>query len=223
MPAADGLKALLRNRAARVATVFLIAQGALFYAIAGRETAPLVRPLREAPERFGEWRMVQEGVIEQEIRDVLRADDVVSRIYANGAGRPLSLFVAYFKTQRAGQAPHSPRNCLPGAGWVPSTSDIIEIPIPGRAQPIRVNRYVVARGEEKSVVLYWYQSRDRVVASEYEAKFYLVADSIRYRRSDTALIRVVSPVGGGDEAEATQAAIDFIQSFFIPLREHLPA
>jgi EpsI family protein len=163
-------------------------------------------------------------VIEKETLDVLRADDVVTRMYAeSGTGRFANLFVAYFKTQRTGQAPHSPKNCLPGSGWAPSTSDVIPIPVDGQEAPLQVNRYIVQRGEEKSVVLYWYQTPKRVIASEFVAKYYLVLDSIRYHRSDTALVRVVTPVFNGDEDAATKTAIRFVQSFFTPLRQYLPS
>lgn len=214
----------LGSRHALAVSLALVAQALVFYAFSGVENVPATRPLREAPAQFGDWTMASEGVIEQEVRDVLRADDIVSRVYAqSGSGRLASLFVAYFKSQRTGQAPHSPKNCLPGAGWMPSTSEAMRIPIVGRAAPIQVNRYIVSRGEEKSVVIYWYQTRDRVIASEYEAKFYLVVDSIRYRRSDTALVRVVTPVRNDDEAGATNAAVEFVQSFFTPLRQFLPS
>jgi EpsI family protein len=106
---------------------------------------------------------------------------------------------------------------------VPSESDTLAIPIAGRAQPIVVNRYVVSKGEEKSLVLYWYQSRDRAVASEYRAKFYLVADAIRYNRTDTALVRVVVPVFRNDAAGATATAVEFVRAFFTPLRQFLPS
>jgi len=73
------------------------------------------------------------------------------------------------------------------------------------------------------VVLYWYQSRNRVVASEYRAKIYLVTDAIRYNRTDTALVRVIVPVAGNDSAAATTTAEEFVQAFFMTLRRHLPA
>jgi EpsI family protein len=212
------------KRHALVLSLALLTQALVFYAFSGAEEVPAPRPLREAPARFGDWTMATEGVVEQEVRDVLRADDVVSRVYAqSGSGRAASLFVAYFKSQRTGQAPHSPKNCLPGSGWVPSSSDAMRIPIAGRAEPIQVNRYIVSKGDEKSVVIYWYQTRDRVIASEFEAKFYLVINSIRYHRSDTALVRVVTPVRDDDEAGATKAAVEFVQSFFTPLRQFLPS
>jgi EpsI family protein len=194
------------------------------FAVSRREAVPLARPLGEFPAQLGAWSQAQEGFVDQETLDVLRADDVLSRTYADPArGRGASLFVAFFKSQRTGQAPHSPKNCLPGSGWTPSESDVRAIQVPGRDQPISVNRYVVSKGEDKSVVLYWYQSRDRVIASEYRAKFYLVADAIRYNRTDTALVRVVVPVSGGDVAVATNTAVEFVQAFFMSLRRHLPA
>jgi EpsI family protein len=215
--------AFLRRRAVIVLTLFLLLQSALFYGFSGVESAPPARPLKDSPVQYGGWRLATEGVIEQETLDVLRADDVVTRIFADTAtGRLANLFVAYFNSQRTGQAPHSPKNCLPGSGWTPSTSDALAIPIAGLDEPIRVNRYIVQRGEDKSVVLYWYQTPKRVIASEFEAKFYLVVDSVRYHRSDTALIRVTSPVVGGDEAAAVKSATEFVQSFFIPLRQYLP-
>ena len=95
--------------------------------------------------------------------------------------------------------------------------------IPGRPDPIEVNRYVVGKGDQKSLVLYWYQSRDRVIASEYKAKFYVVADALRYNRTDTALVRVTLPIVDNNVERSQKAAIDFIHSFYSPLRQHFPA
>lgn len=224
MDGSKGMFQFLKSTPARLLTAVLVLQIAGLVAVSRREAVPMSRPLAEFPAQLGAWSLVQEGAVDQETRDVLRADDILTRAYADPAqGRGASLFVAYFKSQRAGQAPHSPKNCLPGAGWTPSESDLLSIPVVGRAQPIVVNRYVVSKGEEKSVVLYWYQSRDRVVASEYRAKIYLVADAIRYNRTDTALVRVIVPVVGDDTTTATTTAQEFVQSFFMALRRHLPA
>jgi EpsI family protein len=196
----------------------------MFYSFSGMEAVPASRPLKACPLQFGHWNMTQEGAIDKETQDVLRADDALVRLYTQpSTGAVASLFVAYFKTQRTGQAPHSPKNCLPGAGWAPSASETLAIAIPGLSEPIQVNRYIVARGDEKSVVLYWYQTPKRTIASEFEAKFYLVADSIRYHRSDTALVRVVISVLNNDEITATNTAVDFVRSFFLPLRQYLPS
>ena len=112
--------------------------------------------------------MESEIALDKDTLEVLKADETLSRSYVE-AGHPLGaqLFVAYFGSQRTGQTPHSPRNCLPGTGWLPSEREMIVIPVEGRQEPVESNRYVISKGEYKSIVLYWYQSRDRTVASEY--------------------------------------------------------
>ena len=138
----------------------------------------------------GPWQLQEEGVIDQDTRDVLKADDLLNRVYADpSSNQAANLFIAAFRSQRNGKAPHSPKNCLPGNGWTPLNEREIRIDV-GAAAPIPVNEYVVQHGEARSVVLYWYQSRDRAVANEYKAKFWVIADAIRYNRTDTALIRV---------------------------------
>jgi len=148
--------------------------------------------------------------MEKKVQEVLRADDTLNRLYLDPvrAARAF-LFVAFFKTQRYGQAPHSPKNCLPGAGWQPVEDRRIPLAVPGQAIPIEVNEYIISHGDQQSVVLYWYQSHSRVIARELEAKFWLVADAIRYHRSDTALVRVMVPVAGNGRAAAEQVAADF--------------
>ncbi len=210
------------SRAALILSVLLLTQAAVFYGFSRGELAPPHRPLDQLPLRFGDWNMVKQGVMEKEIQDVLQADDYVTRWYAKPNAPVASLFVAFFKSQRAGQAPHSPKNCLPGSGWIWTVSDTIPITLPD-SRTVTVNRYIVQRGEQKSMVLYWYQSRDRVVASEYSAKVYVVSDALRYNRTDTALVRVEVPVFEGNDQAATAAGVDFVKSFFSTLRSFLPA
>lgn len=185
---------------------------------------PAIRPLAEFPAQVGAWSLLKDVGVDADTLAVLRADDTLSRYYQKQDDRrAMSLFVAFFRSQRTGQAPHSPKNCLPGAGWAPSEAGEVAISVPGQPAPIRVNRYIVSRGDLKSVVLYWYQSRDRVIASEYLAKVYLVADAVRYNRSDTALVRITAPVVAGNEAAAKEAAEEFLRAMFPVLRERLPS
>lgn len=215
----------LNSRNARILTVVLLAQASLFYGFSTRrENVPSHRPLDNFSFDSSNWNLVQNVDVDKDTLDVLKADDLLSRVYQDKqTGEVATLFVAYFGTQRTGKAPHSPKNCLPGSGWAPSQSGTIAIPVAGQAQPIRVNKYVVAKGENESIVLYWYQSHNRVVASEYSAKIYTVTDSIRYNRSDTSLVRVVVNVNDGNTQKATQTAVSFVQAFFQPLKQYLPA
>ena len=215
---------LLQSKSARILTFVLLAQACVFYGFSRSETVPPNRPLQDFALDNPGWVMRQNVELDKDTLDVLRADDILSRIYQDKqTGQYANLFVAYFRTQRTGKTPHSPKNCLPGSGWVPSESGTVAIPIAGEAHPIDVNRYIVSRGENQSVVLYWYQARSRVIASEYSAKIYTVTDAIRYNRSDTALVRVVVGVENGNTKRATDAAVAFVQAFFEPLRHYLPA
>jgi len=205
-------------------TVLLLLQGGIYYAVALRdENVPAMPPLQDFPSTVGPWHLYKDIPIESEVQDILKADDTLNRIYlAPDNATPAYFFIAFFKTQRTGQAPHSPKNCLPGAGWEPIESEPVHIQVPGRAEPILSNRYVVAKGEDKSVVLYWYQSHNRIIAGEFQAKFWLIADSIKYRRSDSALVKVMVPVRGNDVQEATKTAVDFVQASFPSLEKQLP-
>src|ERR1700693_5191090 len=133
----------LKVRPAMILSSFLIIQGSLFYGFSRGETPPSYRALDEFPKKIGGWRMIQQGVMEQEIKDVLRADDYITREYAASPERAANLFVAFFKSQRAGQTPHSPKNCLPGSGWVWTIADTIPVTVTGRAVLIEINRYLV--------------------------------------------------------------------------------
>jgi EpsI family protein len=221
----------LNSWPARIVTVLLVVQAALLYSAIRPEIVPPSRPLDSVPAVLGSWQLAQTGVIEQEVLDVLKADDTLNRIYCTSAtgdctkgqqGIAANLFVAAFRTQRTGKAPHSPKNCLPGAGWERISTGEIDIDV-GRAAPITVNRYVVAYGSQRDLVLYWYQSRDRAVADEYKAKFWVMADAIRLNRTDTALIRVIVPLADRDEAQAQATATDFVKSFYSTLLEYLPS
>ena len=166
--------------------------------------------------------MLRDNAMDEDVKETLRADDYLTRDYSDSGGRTIDLFVAFFKSQRAGQTPHSPKNCLPGSGWIWSVSDAVAVPIQDRAVPIEVNRYIVSKGDDKAAVLYWYQSRDRIVASEYRAAVFTAWDALRYNRTDTALIRVVIPIVGNREDVATRSGIAFIQAVFSTLRGFFP-
>ena len=215
----------LKSKQAKILSAILVVQAVLFYGIVSRtEAHPPTQPLAELSEQLGGWRMSNQGVIDDETRELLKADELLNRSYVNPALRTeANLFVAYFKTQRTGQTPHSPKNCLPGNGWMQTLAEIMKVEVPGRTDAIEVNRYLVSKGEYKSIVIYWYQSRDRVVADEFRARFYTAADAIRYNHTDTALVRVVVPVINGDAQGATDAAVNFMKEFYRPLRQHFPS
>ena len=144
--------------------------------------------------------------IDRETLDVLGAGDVLSRVYTqNGQSAPIGLFIGYFPTQRTGQTIHSPKNCLPGAGWVFESSTSVDL-IDVNGKPHRVGEYIIANGAAKQFVIYWYQAHGRSVANEYMAKIYMVADAIRMNRTDGALVRVITPISSSEDTTAARNA-----------------
>src|SRR6478609_1635098 len=122
----------LKRNSSRILTAALVLQGGLYYAVASRaENVPSVSPLTTFPSTAGQWETVRDLPIEQAVQDVLRADDTLNRVYATRSGSTASLFIAFFKTQRFGQAPHSPKNCLPGSGWEPIETGTVTVPVGG--------------------------------------------------------------------------------------------
>jgi EpsI family protein len=218
-----GGAAWLKTPAAVGLSLFLVTQAVAYYSIPKTEQHFETRPLTEFPKVLGNWQSLAEYPMESEVQAVLKADDTLTRTYgAPGAEAGVNLFVAFFRSQAAGVAPHSPKNCLPGAGYAPVSSGTVRIPIPALGESIEVNRYVVARGEEQTLVLYWYQTPKRIVASEFEAKFWLAADSIRYHRSDTSLVRVIVPMGRLAPGVADRLSVSFVQALLPALNQHLP-
>lgn len=216
------LPSLLKSKPFIAVTLALVAQTLVLRAVSRPENVKAPPPLAAFPMEVDAWRMVQEGYVDPETRDILKADDLLSRVYHRlGDRTPVSLFVASFLSQRNGKAPHSPKNCLPGSGWVQDTEEILPLEIPGYGT-IEVNHYLVSNRESKSDVMYWYQSRNRVVASEYKAKLFVMADAIRYNRTDTALVRVIAPVIDRQDEPSKKINIEFIRAAFPIVRDYLP-
>ena len=189
--------------------VLVLAGGVInFWEVAG-EARVERRPLAEFPAEFGGWaRRGPDARFDAATEAVLRADDYVTRDYTDARGRFVSFYVGYYGTQKTGATYHSPLNCLPGSGWSLEEPQTVEIkPADGRPA-FAANSYVIRNASQSMLLIYWYQGRGRATASEYWDKVYTVIDSVRLRRSDAAMVRVLVPVTGSEE-EAMQMAARF--------------
>ena len=207
-----------------VVAALLIASAAIFLQARSRsEVFPPRLPLQSFPQQLGTWTST-DIPIDKEVLDILGPGDFLLRVYQNPE-RPepaVGLFIAYFRSQRVGDTIHSPQHCLPGAGWTPIENTRVALNMPGH-QPFLANRYVIAKGDARQIVLYWYWAHDRGVASEYWAKYYLVADSIKMNRSDGALVRLTSVIQPGETADAAQQRIlPFTDSLLPLLDSYIP-
>ena len=164
--------------------------------------------------------------MDEDVLRVLGADDYLSRVYYQSETTAVGFFMGYYKSQRQGDTIHSPLNCLPGAGWQAVSEGRLTIRdvAPG-AGDITVNRYVIQKGLERQLVLYWYQSHGRVVASEYWSRAFLINDAIRLNRTDGGLVRVIAPIRVDAEdggASAERLAEQFVRTIFPVLPAYLP-
>ena len=134
---------------------------------------------------------------------VLKVDDYLWRQYGSTDGPPLGLYIGYYQSMRQGVTYHSPKNCLPGSGWYFVETGTIPLQVTdGHGQPVEINKFIIQKGLDKQLVLYWYQDRGRVLTSEYWAKAYMILDALLQHRTDGAFIRITIPFPSGTEAEA---------------------
>lgn len=203
-----------------------MAATALFMANARESELPISRTaFAEFPMTLDGWRAVNDPPMEEDILKVLGVDDYLSRAYYRPDGAAVGLYMGFYGSQRQGDTIHSPLNCLPGAGWEPLSEGRATIAnAGGPGVDIEVNRYVVQKGLDRQLVLYWYQSHGRVVASEYTSRLLLIHDAIRMNRTDGSMVRVIAPIAvGRDAAEAERLATDFVRSLFPHLSGYLPS
>ncbi len=210
---------------ALVLTLCLVASAVTIGRASKSEPVPPRSPLGQLPMAFGGFAGGRAVDLDPAVLQVLGVDDHINRVYRpDGTRIPIGLYVGYYMTQRQGDTMHSPMNCLPGSGWQPVASGRMQIAI--GSQPVEVNRYLVEKGGERMLVLYWYQSHGRVVASEYWGKIYMVLDAMRLNRTDAALVRVVIPVShfeADGEQTAETLGVRFVRGLFPLLEHYIPA
>jgi EpsI family protein len=217
----------LRARVALVVAV--LAASAVLVARSDRyEDVPLRSSFNDFPMAIGGWQGIAQPGFSSAVLDILRVDDYLTRMYVKRSDSALGLYIGYWRSQRQGDTIHSPLNCLLGAGWEPLSKRTIFVPssAEGGGSSVPINRYLIQKNLDRQLVLYWYQSHGRVVASEYTSKFWLVADAMRLNRTDGAIVRVTAPIADDSpaaEARAEQSALAFVQALFPELGRFLPA
>jgi exosortase D (VPLPA-CTERM-specific) len=166
----------------------------------GAEAIPQRETFAAFPKHVANWDG-RRSALEQIYLDALKVDDYVLADFARSGRDNVNFFVAWYDTQTAGRTTHSPRSCLPAGGW--RIVDLKQVEVPGAAvngAPLRVNRVEIALGTQRHLVYYWFQQRGRVITDEYAAKWFLFWDSLLERRTDGALVRLITPIQAGESA-----------------------
>jgi EpsI family protein len=185
------------------------------------EAVPLRKPLDSFPATLGSWQGRAGTIFGRDILDKLKLTDYVMRNYVDPDGRELNLYIGYWDTQRKGAVIHSPKNCLPGAGWEPVEASLLTVPLPAPHPPIAVNRYLIQKERAQQVVLYWYQSQGQAIAGEVPARIAMVKSALVRNRTDGAIVRVMSPVFVSAR-ETSDRLVAYVQAMYPLLGDYLP-
>jgi EpsI family protein len=191
---------------ARFAVVaLLLACTGVFQQLRARNVvAPPRTSLASFPLQLGQWAGTDIPIPPETLKKLDRGEFLQRDYQDRNANNPeVSLYLAYFPNQRAGRRQHSPEDCLAGSGWTTVESGTTTLSLPGY-MPFPANRYVITKGRDRQLVLFWFWGRGRGIASEDWADFYLVFDSLRLNRNDDALIRINTPLRAEEDPDAGQ-------------------
>ena len=187
------------------------------------EVFPARTSFDEFPMTLGAWTGHRDS-LEGIYQDALKLDDYLLANFAQSSGGPINLYIAYYNSQRKGEAVHSPRSCLPGGGWQLRDFDqrtLANVIIDGR--PLRVNRTLIELGNRRQLVYYWFQQRGRVITNEFVVKWYLLWDALTRHRTDGALVRLIVALPlTSSEAEADRRLTDLSSRIAPTLTRYIP-
>jgi EpsI family protein len=212
-----------RTRECWIAILILLVAGLGIRSLSHGEATPLRLNLHTLPSQIGSWVGIEQ-VLEPHILQLLKVDDYLMRQYVGApADPPIGLYVGYYQSMRQGATYHSPKNCLPGGGWsFVHTGKLHLQGIEGQEQPVEVNQFVIQKGLDKQLVLYWYQDRGRIITSEYWARLYMVFDAITRHRTDGAFVRIMVPMVPTAEDATYAQGKAFAEQLLPILQAHLP-
>ena len=171
-----------------VATVVLLS-GTILAAVLAERRIPseLAFPLDRIDPQISGWSAAGDSELDPNVLRVLAPTSYLSRTYRKG-NRQMDLFISYYSVQRAGETMHSPKHCLPGAGWEIWKHGSLSVPFEGK--PVEVNSYSIQNSGRRMLMVYWYQSKDRIIASEYVGKILLARDTLLTGRTAGSIVRL---------------------------------
>jgi EpsI family protein len=170
---------------------------------AHRVPQPLTLHLDRISSQIGGWTALRDHTLDEPSLHVLAATEYLSRTYQKDNAQ-LDLFIAFYARQRAGESMHSPKHCLPGAGWEIWKHDSTSVTIDGKN--VQINKYSIQNQGARRLMYYWYQSKDRIVASEYLGKILLAKDTLFTGHTAGSIVRVMMPEISGNTEEAAAFA-----------------
>ncbi|MDY0131712.1 MAG: EpsI family protein [Desulforegulaceae bacterium] len=182
-----------------------------------------IQPLKDFskfPLKIGKWQG-EKDFFNQKIYDILGVDDSVLAHYKDDKNQYVQLYIGFYRNQKEGDLIHSPKNCMPGAGWNIVNSGIEEVVLEDD-KTIKVIKLNLKKDSEEQIVLYWFHSRGRIISSEYFQKIWLVIDSVTRGRTDGSFVRLVSPVNETRD-KTLEILKEFTSEIYPYLNEYIPS
>jgi EpsI family protein len=198
-----------------ILAIILLTSG-LCYLIRHYSPSPIaIQSDRQFPLTKSQWTGTEDE-LSQAVLDMLKPDIIFSGAYRNNDNKEVALLFQYYAPQNTEGTPHSPRNCLPGSGWIIESVSDIRLNINGRE--IRGGRFIISLENKKQAMDFWYITRFGETANDYRLKLYMIAASLTFKPHDVAFVRVV---GDGDPA-GLAALADFEKNFVGEVYNFLP-
>ncbi|OYY48763.1 MAG: VPLPA-CTERM-specific exosortase XrtD [Methylophilales bacterium 28-44-11] len=138
----------------------------------------------------------------------------------NRANTNVGVYLGYTESQRRGFVPHSPKACIPGGGWEISDTKLHRVDIDANKH-FEVTRMVIAKGESKQLIYYWFHQRGRDLSNEFPMKFALLYDAIQLNRTDGAIVRFTTTIYKSEE-DADRVLTEFIRLNYPKFQEFIP-
>jgi exosortase D (VPLPA-CTERM-specific) len=183
-----------------VVLFLLIATLILGNGINFRETPPIKKPFNQFPLDVGTWHG-KRAFLSSDVLASLYFSDYTMIDYVNPDGKIISLYIAYYQSQRKGESIHSPETCLPASGWIFTNAGLVSFPAPGREEGLTVNRVIMEKSNEKEVAYYWFPTRGRILHNIWQLKFFNFWDAVTMQRTDGALVRLITPLSAYEDPE----------------------
>jgi len=159
-----------------------------------RVPQPLALSLERIDSNILGWSVFEEHTLPSTTLHALDATSYLSRGYRKGE-QVLDLFIAFYAQQRAGESMHSPKHCLPGSDWEIWQQGSAFVTVNGKR--LEINRYRIENLGDREFMFYWYQSRQRIVASEYLGKLLLARDTLVSGQTAGSIVRILLPDAPG--------------------------
>lgn len=205
-----------------IVTVIILGSTLFFSrAVEFREKTPVKKPFQEIPLQIDEWSGKRKNMKQMYI-DELKFSDYILVDYTNPQGKTVNLYSAYYESQRTGASIHSPESCLPGEGWLARESGEVSIPV-GGGEARRVKKAYMEKAGLQMLMYYWFTQRGRIINNSYELKLYTFWSAVTTRRTDGALVRIITVIFKGETLPDAEARLQKFATGIMPvLDEYIP-